>query len=1089
MRLLHRSACAFVVTALTTLLGSTFGQMMPVSPLPMVGITASRPDTAEPSPTTRIAPGEFLVHHTGATNKSMTVYLTYEGTATSGKDYEGLPKTVIIPAGTNQVSLLVQPLQDNLLEGDETVIARLILPLNAIALAYQIDPAANAATVVIHDSTVGSGDAKITITAPAGGAQLAAGADVDINAVAVDPNGYMPRLEFYVDGVLLDVSEITFISAPDPGTPVEHHEFNVDGVLFDVSTVTLIRAPDPGTPVEHHVVWKKPAPGKHSLIAQGVDSRGQIIKSAPVTVVVGPGSSTVVVQVIAVDPIGTELPPTVDVIDPLRFEISRSGPTNAPLTVFFSLHGSAAPGVDYPDPGRSIVIAAGSASATLVLSPKHDTQTGPLETVGVRLEPSPLANPLAGYDIDPSAGEAAGVIYQGKAPTVPVLELVFPFDKEQVAAGQAVTLLAASYRPTAYIGHVDFYDGNQKIGSSDLVIDPLPGGSLPTLVFHRFDWKAPSAGDHALTARATLAGGTVLKSPAVTITVGGSTVSKATLKITAPKEAETFRFGSPVPLSAVAVDPEGYIPRLEFYADDKLVGVSEILFIRAPDPGTPITHAYVWTNAPAGTHVLTARGVDAHSLTVTSPPVKIVIEKSTSVSKVSITKPADGSVFKSGDSITVAASATNPSAGIKQLELLADGKQIATTNKATIQFTWKNASVGSHALVARALDGAGASVDSAPVRVLVEQAELTPFVLRKLPAGYTPGEPFEVQLIADPPSGTLAYAVEDLPPKGWAVTAVSDDGVFDTATGKVKFGPFMTTADQTLHYTVTPPKSAKGSYEFSGTASAAGTSSSIAGDHLIAPKARNHPADVNSDFVINLTELTTYAAAWKNGSAGTAPASYVTRAGYLWKHGEKYHYDASQPAPLCWVSDSPALASLTVTIPAGATRSVLSGADGASIDCTISVLPPSGGTAYAVEETVPNGCTVSNVNEGGVFDPASNTIRWGVFFDVKPRELSYSVASADPIDLRQFRGIVSSDGGTLIVVGPARPQVQLAGQAEGHVRLTLAGDAGQTYVLESSPDLVNWSPIQALFLPDGQLDYTDEGSNPGGQLFYRLRVR
>ena len=65
-----------------------------------------------------------------------------------------------------------------------------------------------------------------------------------------------------------------------------------------------------------------------------------------------------------------------------------------------------------------------------------------------------------------------------------------------------------------------------------------------------------------------------------------------------------------------------------------------------------------------------------------------------------------------------------------------------------------------------------------------------------------------------------------------------------------------------------------------------------------------HPADLNHDWVISLTEYTDYANAWKNSQAWSVapaqiPADYVSRAGYLQNLGGTYHNDGAG-APLCW---------------------------------------------------------------------------------------------------------------------------------------------------------------------------------------------
>src|SRR4029079_8216697 len=88
----------------------------------------------------------------------------------------------------------------------------------------------------------------------------------------------------------------------------------------------------------------------------------------------------------------------------------------------------------------------------------------PMETVGVRLELSRAAGPLATYEIDSWRSEAAGVVYERKPPEHATLELVFPSSGDGVYVGQAITILAASYRQEGYLRHVDFYDGDHVIG-------------------------------------------------------------------------------------------------------------------------------------------------------------------------------------------------------------------------------------------------------------------------------------------------------------------------------------------------------------------------------------------------------------------------------------------------------------------------------------------------------------------------------------------------------------------------------------------------------------------------------------------------
>ena len=84
--------------------------------------------------------------------------------------------------------------------------------------------------------------------------------------------------------------------------------------------------------------------------------------------------------------------------------------------------------------------------------------------------------------------------------------------------------------------------------------------------------------------------------------------------ITAPASNKVFSAGSVVEVSAVATDSDGYAAHADLYDGTNHVGVSEITFIRAPDPGTPITHSFRLTNLLSGSHILLATARDDKGL-------------------------------------------------------------------------------------------------------------------------------------------------------------------------------------------------------------------------------------------------------------------------------------------------------------------------------------------------------------------------------------------------------------------------------------------------------------------------------------------
>jgi hypothetical protein len=104
-----------------------------------------------------------------------------------------------------------------------------------------------------------------------------------------------------------------------------------------------------------------------------------------------------------------------------------------------------------------------------------------------------------------------------------------------------------------------------------------------------------------------------------------ATNARATLTITAPTNGAIFAAPAKVEIQATAIDPKGYISHIDFYANTNKIGESTIMFIRAPDPGTPIFHSFRWTNVAAGNYVLTTQAKSSDDKSVSSPPVNISV--------------------------------------------------------------------------------------------------------------------------------------------------------------------------------------------------------------------------------------------------------------------------------------------------------------------------------------------------------------------------------------------------------------------------------------------------------------------------------
>ena len=100
------------------------------------------------------------------------------------------------------------------------------------------------------------------------------------------------------------------------------------------------------------------------------------------------------------------------------------------------------------------------------------------------------------------------------------------------------------------------------------------------------------------------------------------------VKLTKPLDGQTFNSGANVPLRAEALDVDGYVDHIEFYADEHKIGEETRYYLTPPPPGQVAVFEFAWTNPPPGRHVLTARASDDDGAFGSSPPVAIWIAQS-----------------------------------------------------------------------------------------------------------------------------------------------------------------------------------------------------------------------------------------------------------------------------------------------------------------------------------------------------------------------------------------------------------------------------------------------------------------------------
>lgn len=485
---------AMTVTAQNTPPGATN--------LATVGVIASDAHAAEGGSNS----GAFSVFRDGPTNNTLSVFFAVAGTAGTA-DYDPILSSVnstVIPAGSRHVTLSVNPVDDTLIEGPETVHLRVIQP-SSNSNTYRIGAQSNA-VVNIEDNDRPDNTNRppaVEIVMPQDGATFPAPADIWISAHASDSDGFVRTVEFFAGNNSLGITT----NNPMAGNPIN--------------------------PFMVH--WTNVPAGQYELTAVATDDDGAATRSRGVRITVG-GSNTTqpVVNIATVDAQGAEIPvvpPGVGMpqrIDTAVFRVTRTGATNIDLPVFYGVSGTAANGTDYDRLCGRVTIPAGARSADIEVVVIDDFLVEGTESVIVTLEPiaciAIFPPPPDCYVLGQNRQATATILdndsNHGTNNVPPVVRITAPPNGARFPAPADITIQAETVDPDGYASTVEFFANNQKIGESTIVFiqEPPPG----TPIQFEFQWQNVAAGAYSLTARTRNDDGLTAASPPVSIVVGSN---------------------------------------------------------------------------------------------------------------------------------------------------------------------------------------------------------------------------------------------------------------------------------------------------------------------------------------------------------------------------------------------------------------------------------------------------------------------------------------------------------------------------------------------------------------------------------------
>ena len=595
-----------------------------------------------------------------------------------------------------------------------------------------------------------------------------------------------------------------------------------------------------------------------------------------------------------------------------------------------------------------------------------------------------------------------------------------------IVAGVSLVLTANATDFNGPVTLVEFFDGDLLLGE-----DEEGDGDL-----FRFTIDSLGVGEHSFRARATDLDGDVRFSVPVIVSVlpPPNQLPQVSLVLSSIEVLE----GSEVVLSATAMDPDGAVSEVAFYAGPTL------LHQVAGTGHSDYTHAL--SSLPEGEYAITVSVTDDRGgvtvseqvlLAVVAPvtqepppttqeptpgqepppatqepepkpedesPVvrEIVLEEQLAKVEISVRPPEDTVVYVLEEQVLAG---TEPS----------DIGEGGVFNPSTRMITWgpyfdQQERTLTYSIVVP--DGGGdtvrfrgtVSIDgvSAPVggveSVAEEEATARIVAVRVI-------EGDEVTLTISPGAETLSYAVEERVPAGLTAENPTEGGIFDVHSRTLRWGPFFDNKDRSLSYQLSAQNGGSNLFTVSGTLSVDGVDLGIEGD----------------------TE-------WRSEVDPVASSGEAVR-----------------------------------LIESGAVR--------------INVEPNEDVVAYALEELVPTGLSVSGINHGGVFDLGSGKIKWGPFFDPEPREFHYEIQSVEGGEYRlsgigSFNGTDVSVGGHEIVtlmapndggieVGPIQLGFRIfalpvpGGGVSQQLELEWNSEIGVRYSVEFTNDLAEgWDSLE-----------------------------
>ncbi|MCL2647745.1 MAG: hypothetical protein FWD61_12165 [Phycisphaerales bacterium] len=278
-----------------------------------------------------------------------------------------MPTSVTIPAGKKSVTLDLIPIDNGIADGTRTVILTLASSDN-----YTITPAKSNATITIADNSP-----TLSITAKKLTVARTAQTSFTLKRAGGNNAGAL-TVTYTLSGTASNGTDYTSLSGSVTFLPGKSS-----------ATINLI-------PLNNNI-FKDPQTVTITIDSSSAYYLGSAPSSATITILANAPQIAITTTKNA-----SEIKPTGS--GKGTFTLTRTGPTNEPLTITYTVSGSATPDSNYPALSGSATFPKGKKSITITIIPIADGTPKELQNIILTLDSSPL------YAIDPLKSTATMTI-------------------------------------------------------------------------------------------------------------------------------------------------------------------------------------------------------------------------------------------------------------------------------------------------------------------------------------------------------------------------------------------------------------------------------------------------------------------------------------------------------------------------------------------------------------------------------------------------------------------------------------------------------------------------------------------------------